>query len=223
LPGMHRFVWDLHYPPPAGMRAEYPMSAIYRDTPRGPLGPWVLPGIYTVNLVVEGRTYSRPLRVTMDPRVAATAGGLESQFARSMSAYNGLNTLRPILSRLGAIRTQIAGLRNVVPRAPLGDSLASLDIRLASLEGTAGARRSLSPPQGPAAPTFKSVEARLRSLLDILQQTDAPPGPLAVEALEAAGRDLADLRTRWEALSQREIGPLDESLRASHFPSLLKE
>src|SRR5204863_197933 len=42
--GMHRFVWDLHYPPPAALRHEYPIAAVYHDTPREPRGPWVLPG-----------------------------------------------------------------------------------------------------------------------------------------------------------------------------------
>ncbi|HKW45230.1 MAG TPA: hypothetical protein VJN22_06185, partial [Candidatus Eremiobacteraceae bacterium] len=30
--GMHRFVWDLHYPPPAATSFDYPISAIYQDT-----------------------------------------------------------------------------------------------------------------------------------------------------------------------------------------------
>ena len=32
--GMHRFVWDLRYPPPDAAAHEYPIAAIYRDTPR---------------------------------------------------------------------------------------------------------------------------------------------------------------------------------------------
>ena len=35
---MHRFVWDLHYPPPDALRQDYPISAIYEDTPRVPAG-----------------------------------------------------------------------------------------------------------------------------------------------------------------------------------------
>jgi len=46
-PGMHRFVWDLHYSPPAGVQFRYPISAIYENTPTVPTGPWVLPGRYT--------------------------------------------------------------------------------------------------------------------------------------------------------------------------------
>src|SRR5262249_50462735 len=67
--GMHRFVWDLHYPPPEGGRRSYPLAAIYQDTPSLPRGPAVLPGDYTVKLAVNGRSYVQPLRVTMDPRV----------------------------------------------------------------------------------------------------------------------------------------------------------
>ena len=39
--GMQRFVWDLHHPSPEGQRPEYPIAAIYADTPRHPLGPRV--------------------------------------------------------------------------------------------------------------------------------------------------------------------------------------
>jgi len=36
--GLHRFVWDLHYPPPPAERS-YPIAAVYRDTPAEPRGP----------------------------------------------------------------------------------------------------------------------------------------------------------------------------------------
>ena len=42
--GMHRWVWDLHYPAPVSTRHDYPIAAIPHDTPRFPLGPTVLPG-----------------------------------------------------------------------------------------------------------------------------------------------------------------------------------
>ena len=59
--GMHRFVWDLRYTPPEAMRHDYPMTAIYHDTPRGPRGPIALPGQYTVKLTVDGKTFTQPL------------------------------------------------------------------------------------------------------------------------------------------------------------------
>ncbi|MEO7145423.1 MAG: glycoside hydrolase, partial [Bryobacteraceae bacterium] len=67
--GLHRFVWDLHYTAPPALRHEYPIAAIYRNTPREPRGPIALPGSYTVKLTVNGKAYTAPLVVKMDPRV----------------------------------------------------------------------------------------------------------------------------------------------------------
>ena len=77
---MHRFVWDLHYPPPDSLEHEYPISAIYHDTPRTPLGPPVLPGKYSVKLTVNGISYTQPLTIKMDPRVKVTVADLALQF-----------------------------------------------------------------------------------------------------------------------------------------------
>jgi hypothetical protein len=52
-PGMHRFLWDMHYAPLPSERPDYPMQAIYRDTPPAPSSPWVMPGSYTAKLTVK--------------------------------------------------------------------------------------------------------------------------------------------------------------------------
>jgi photosystem II stability/assembly factor-like uncharacterized protein len=82
--GMHRFVWDLRYAPPKALEHDYPIAAIYRDTPREPRGPYVLPGQYTVKLSVSGASYSQPLTVMMDPRVKTPDAGLQQQLALSL-------------------------------------------------------------------------------------------------------------------------------------------
>ncbi len=80
--GMHRFLWDMRLPPLPGLggEEEYPMTAIYHDTPRTPSSPWVMPGAYTVKLTVDSKTYSQPLKLVMDPRVKTTEQGLEEQY-----------------------------------------------------------------------------------------------------------------------------------------------
>ncbi len=80
-PGMHRFVWDLRLPPPRAQQHEYPISAIPGDTPREPLGPFVLPGTYTVKLTVDGKALARALTVTLDPRVRMSPAELAAQLA----------------------------------------------------------------------------------------------------------------------------------------------
>jgi hypothetical protein len=80
-PGMHRFVWDLRFPPPSTKRREYPISAIPGDTPPDPQGPFVLPGAYTVKLTVDGKAFTRALTVKLDPRIGMSSADLAQQLA----------------------------------------------------------------------------------------------------------------------------------------------
>jgi hypothetical protein len=98
--GMHRFVWDLHYPPPAGSTPEYPISATPGDTEPEPKGPWVVPGTYTLKLTASGKSYTQPLVVKMDPRVKSEAGALQDQFALSKKVYDAINSIQGVLPRL---------------------------------------------------------------------------------------------------------------------------
>ncbi len=51
--GMNRFVWDLRYAAPQVIRHEYPISALYGNTPPEPQGVLVVPGSYEVRLNCE--------------------------------------------------------------------------------------------------------------------------------------------------------------------------
>jgi photosystem II stability/assembly factor-like uncharacterized protein len=110
-PGMHRFVWDLYYPPVPRKTLAYPISAIVHDTPPDATSPLAMPGTYSVRLTVDGRTLTQPLQLDIDPRVKTPREGLAEQFAQSMKVYERLrenpddDTLRSLLDRLQAADT----------------------------------------------------------------------------------------------------------------------
>jgi hypothetical protein len=78
--GMHRFVWDLRYPRPGAVQRDFPISAVVHDTPLEPLGVLAVPGTYTVKLTVDGKTFTEPITLKMDPRTTITPLGLTQQF-----------------------------------------------------------------------------------------------------------------------------------------------
>jgi hypothetical protein len=78
--GIQRFLWDMHYTPVEGADPEFPISATYRNTAPQATSPWVVPGSYTLTLTVDGRTFTQPLNVAMDPRVKASESDLQEQF-----------------------------------------------------------------------------------------------------------------------------------------------
>ncbi|MGH8321530.1 MAG: WD40/YVTN/BNR-like repeat-containing protein, partial [Gammaproteobacteria bacterium] len=89
--GMHRFAWNLLYPSLPALRPHAPMGVIFHDTPMGIAGPPALPGQYTVQLTVDGHTYTQVLAVRMDPRVNKPMVGLIQQFELGMQLSRDIN------------------------------------------------------------------------------------------------------------------------------------
>jgi photosystem II stability/assembly factor-like uncharacterized protein len=80
-------------------------------------GPYVLPGVYTVSLIVDGKTLdNNPLRVTADPQVVLTDAERKKLFDMAMELHElqrrGTelgNALAPFTTRMGELATEIAG------------------------------------------------------------------------------------------------------------------
>jgi photosystem II stability/assembly factor-like uncharacterized protein len=187
-PGLHRFVWDLHGPPLAALETSFTMAAVPGATPRGPRGPWVLPGTYTVKLTASGQSKTRPLVVKMDPRVKTPLSALRRQLALS----------ERLAAALAATRTALDGLRRL--RVDLerrgGAEARELQSRLAALEGT----DEPGPRGGPSPPTLTSRAGRLVSLLEHVQEADAAPTAQLVRSAERDLQDLDGLLARWREL-----------------------
>jgi photosystem II stability/assembly factor-like uncharacterized protein len=132
-PGLHRFAWDLHHPPPAAAVFAYPISAVFRETPREPRGPWAVPGTYTVRLSVDGRTLSQPLRVKLDPRVKSSAEDLRAQLERSMDVAREMARTRDALERIKADRARVAEGPAADALSVRATTLSDLNARLVTL------------------------------------------------------------------------------------------
>src|SRR5262249_53296861 len=163
--GSHRFIWDLHYPPPPGPR-RLPMTAIYRDTPSEPHGPWVMPGEYVVRLVAGDKTSEQRMTVKMDPRVKTPDAELKLQVDLSMQCYEGAKQARTALTEVRQFRAKLRDTKS--------DTSAELDRKAAALEG-AERRRGERPADGPREPTFGRLAGDFEHLLSVLQAADVAP------------------------------------------------
>jgi len=209
-PGMHRFVWDLRYPPPGVLNTQYPISATPNNTPREPRGPWVVPGTYSVRLTVNGQIYSQPLTVRMDPRVKASSATLARQFTLSRGVYDDINRSRGVLDELRALR---AGLRDIHARAT-GETIAaidSLDRAAAALEGSGGGFGGGG--GGGGSPTLTGTIGNLGQLYDALQDADVQPTAQLVAAVQAAQREVPATLARWDPIRARATARFGPQLR----------
>jgi hypothetical protein len=93
--GLQRFVWDLHYARPT-TECSLPISATPFNTKCEPEGPWVMPGVYTARLTVDGAVVTQTFRVRMDPRVTTPLVALRQQHDLSVALYDAMRDGAPL-------------------------------------------------------------------------------------------------------------------------------
>jgi hypothetical protein len=194
--GSHRFVWDLHYPPPQVLAHDYPISAIYGDTPRTPLGPAVLPGTYTVRLTANGQRYSQPLTIRMDPRVQITDAGLRLQRDIGVRMNDAISRDFAALSEVRAQRVVLRTTREGAKAKELADSLVALDSALARVETGAEAANAIG---------LVALNEQLAGILDTVEGADAEPTTQVVAAASDLERSLAAALSQWSDIKRTRL------------------
>jgi hypothetical protein len=112
-PGLHRVVWDLHYP------GATVIKGAKADTGDARNGPLANPGDYTVKLTVEGKSLATPLKVLLDPRQLpqkdSVAGAssptvlaeLAEQLPFSLQIRDDITKLSKTVEQLRSVRKQL--------------------------------------------------------------------------------------------------------------------
>jgi len=213
--GMHRWVWGLHYAPPATRSHEFPIAAIPHDTPRSPLGPTVLPGTYTVRLTVDGKTSTAPLTIKMDPRVKTSAVGLEKKFQDETRLAAIMNETTVALIQATSIRDQ---LDKLTPEAAAAnkDAVEALEKKLAALLGTPGG--FLAPPTDEV--TLSQVNGHAETLYQQIWGPDAAPTSSQSEALASVERESADALKRWNGFKSSDLPAFNRVLHDEKAPEI---
>jgi photosystem II stability/assembly factor-like uncharacterized protein len=218
-PGMHRFIWDVHYPVPLALGHEFPISAILHDTVLGPLGPWALPGNYTVKLTADSKIYTRPLVVKMDPRIQSSLEELRAQHEMEMDAAEVMDDSYESLEQIQSMREQI---KDLAPKAKgkLANSLANLDKQCAELAGATQTAFFGLPPNGKQPENFSTLNQHFAAILAVADSADSAPTSQASTVAGELDAESTRLRKQWSATREREILDLNKDLKKAGLPEL---
>jgi photosystem II stability/assembly factor-like uncharacterized protein len=192
--GVHRWIWNLHYPDPVTTTRGYPISAVPHATPQEPQGPLALPGSYLVRLTVDGRRSEAPLSLKPDPRVKEPVSALEAQFQLASSLAGLLtDTSRAIL----AAHSEHAQLQALAAKQPAQAFIAGYDKRLSE---------ALAP--------LSEVQGQVETLYKDVVRADAAPTAAQISASEAAQKKAMPLLETWNQL-QSELPGVNKKLRSA--------
>jgi photosystem II stability/assembly factor-like uncharacterized protein len=210
--GMHRFVWDLRYPDPPAVRLNspysYPISAIVGDTPAQPQGPLVLPGNYEVRFTIAGRTYTRPLVVKMDPRVAYARSDLESQLSLELKISGALERDTTAYQQVKDLRSRLSELMKRPAGDPVAVAATALDKKVADLESETAALW-----EEPKKVTFARLNESLITLIGLVDSADFAPTQQQAAAFQQSCQALNSIITDWRELKARDLPALNSLLK----------
>jgi photosystem II stability/assembly factor-like uncharacterized protein len=211
--GMHRFVWDLHYAPPESLGHEFPISAIVHDTVKYPLGTWALPVNYTVKLTVDGKSYTQPLAVKMDPRIKTSLADLRKQFEMQSGSVEGMNASFEALAQVQSVRAQLKERAAKAGKGTAVDTIAALDKQAAELEGGTQSNFFGLPPSGKRPENFSTLNQHFGGILGVADSADAAPTTQATAVYKELEYALQTLLSQWTKMRQQDIPALNVELK----------
>jgi photosystem II stability/assembly factor-like uncharacterized protein len=219
-PGLHRFLWDLHYNPVPGVTPQYPIAAVYRNTAPAPTSPWVMPTTYTVVLTAGGKKYEQPLRVVMDPRVKTSTADLTQQFQLSKQMYDEWLSLNTISDDARRIRGQLTELRAKITDATLKSHVDALAEKIQSVAGGGGGGfggggGGRGGGGGVARVTAASVLGNARTLFNLIEEADVAPTSQISAAAPDVLKDSRAVQESWRAIKSTDIPALNQELKAA--------
>ncbi len=186
--GMHRFVWDLRYAMPKGVRRSF----------WGPAGPLAAPGNYTVKLTAKGKSSTQPLTIRLDPRVKTPQDALTRQFGLASKLAARLGEVSMGVQQIGDLRKQIdVRKKDASGNSELLTALQELEKKVEeAVEPDSDADFGLF---GQALPnkeheTLPQVEGALTRLLVIVDSSELGPTT-----------DAATASARWEEAAQETL------------------
>jgi len=224
--GMHRFIWDLHYPEPDVLKRDYPISAIYHDTPRYPLGAAVLPGRYKLVLSAGGMSLTQTLEVRMDPRVKTSLEDVRRQFELDQKIADALHKDYEALQQVRSLRAQlkVARLAGQIDKkssqlAAIRKTAANLETKAAPIEGEPGGYDALylSTPEGRS---LSRLNRGFAAVISALDSADAAPTTQEVAMFAELERVLDEQLSAWGQLKSKDIPELDDQLKKAGLPRI---
>ncbi len=213
--GMHRFVWDLRYSLPKGVRSSF----------WGPAGPLAVPGNYTVKLTANGKSSTQPLKIQLDPRVKTPQDALVRQFGVASKVAARLGEVSMALEQGGDLRKQLdARKKEAGGNTELLMALQGLEKKVEAAvesESDTGFMLLGLPASGKEIEPLPKVASALTRLLMIVESADVGPSTDAVTASARWDEAAQETLAHWHAIQKDDLAAANALLEKSKLKTLV--
>lgn len=216
--GLNRVTWNLRYGGAEVRRLPSAEETAFRGPPRG---PQVLPGSYTVKLIVGDKTFSESVDVRLDPTINVALADLQAQLDLQMKLRDMQSATNTTLRYLDSIEEQLKNAETTVknlnkePDKELMKSLEDYKKQIATLEDRL-VRRS----EGLGFPGKSRITDRIGDLFFSVDGTNAAPTPYQKQYFQEILPEFRERMTEANRFIKDTIPLWNEKLRAWNAPTL---
>jgi photosystem II stability/assembly factor-like uncharacterized protein len=232
--GMNRANWDLRWddPPAFNFDLENQMNVAPGGfvTP-GPHGPQVIPGVYTLKLMVDGQTYTQTVTVRNDPRVGEgpkVMADLRAKNKLILLAYQGAKDANAGNSEVLAVRQQVTSLSSGQLPDGVAKATKDIEVKLATFGGVVAGRGGrggggFGGGRGNAAAAnamkaFNTLNGSFDAIVSTSQVgLDEAPTQAEIDTWEADCKDYNTTVAAWKQMQSQDLVPFNSLLSKSHL------
>jgi photosystem II stability/assembly factor-like uncharacterized protein len=213
--GMHRFEWDLRYQPIGTPNVTEAgdveaTGAVPRRSVHGAAAPWAPPGRYTVRLRVDGRSFTRPLTLRLDPRVKTPAAGLQQLAALTREMYDAAAAAHAAYRQARSLAAALDSLSEG------GSDAAAFRAQVETLAPPPQPRVRRFFRRGPAGPpTLESTSNTFLAAAMAMQGADVTPTATQLAGCARARAQSSPVMARWTRLKTTGLAAFNAARRAA--------
>jgi len=214
--GLNRFVWDLDYEG----ASKVPHAPLWGGSTSGPRA---LPGKYEVKLTVLGKSYTAPLEITPDPRLAVAQDALEKQFAlllkirdKVTETDDAINQIRDLREQMGSINKR---LKNDPREKPIADAGKSLDKKITEVEEALIQTKAKS---GQDVLNFPiRLNNQLVALGGVVASADTAPTQQCYEVFDMLSKAIDEQLAKWKAIAATDVKSYNDLVKQQEVPAVI--
>src|SRR5262249_37939313 len=245
--GLNRVTWDLRHEPPrlVQLRTTPSDNPHIWEEPRfrgrdtrpvthwglepAQVGPIVTPGTYTVKLTVDGRSFSQPLQVLRDPKVATSAADLDLSVRLQLRLRDNISAAADMINTIEVMRKQLEDVRKAYQDDPAKSALVKevreIDAKLVEVES-----KLLEPAQMTSDDKYFQQAYRVYMNLiwlngevgpgagDVSGGADFPPTDTSVAVLEPIEEDRDAARSEHRRVREQDVPAFTRTVGGSMTP-----
>lgn len=219
--GLNRAVWDLTHAGATLRRQPTPEQMQFFG---GARGAFVMPGTYTVKLLVGDKAQEKRVEVRVDPTVRVTEADLQAQFDLAMKLQTMQSGVNLALRALDSISTQVEQIERTVreqmPAAPQELTKAIADYKK-QLEETLGSISPVGFGGGGLGGGPPKLANGLNSLFFGTQGVNAAPTPAQQEYFNELQTEYQQKMGNVVKFANESVAPLNEVLRRHGAPTVI--